>query len=94
MEKKINNRYDVYALVADLTKELGMVEEVATAKPLQEQGLDSIDVVDMTMKLESQLGIENMVISCKHTPADVADNAWNILNPLTVEEIIARTEKE
>ena len=80
---EINNRYDVYAIVAEQVKELGLVEEVTTSKALHHQGLDSIDVVDMALRLENRLGIENMVISCEDTPADVADNAWRMLTQIS-----------
>lgn len=76
---EINNRYDVYAAVAEQVRELGLVKEVSTSKPLRDQGFDSIDVVDMSLRLETQIGIENLVISNGDTPADVADNAWRML---------------
>ena len=76
---EIKNRYDVYVVVAALVKELGLVEQVSSSVPLREQGFDSIDAVDMAMRLETRLGIENMVLSDRECPADVADNAWRIL---------------
>ena len=75
---EFNNRYDVYNLVCDLIIELGNGQQPSSSEPLSCYDFDSLDAIDLAMRIENRLEIENLTVTTASTPALVADCAWEI----------------
>ena len=55
----LNTLYIAYTPVKDLTKELDLTDDDITPESTFESlGIDSLDIVEMIMDLESELGVE------------------------------------